>query len=169
MTTRKRAKKKKHIRPLWDDYFINLADEISKRSTCNRGRSGCVLVKDKQILATGYVGAPTGFPHCDDENHEIKEVHHSDGNITKHCVRTIHAEQSAICQAAKRGIQIEGATIYARMTPCKTCAMLIVNCGLEKVYCERRYHAGKESEKVFKKAGIKIVYKFNEVQKYKDQ
>jgi len=159
----------KYVRPTWDDYFMEVANAISKRGTCDRGRSGCVIAKDKQVLATGYVGSPAGFPHCDDVGHQMKKLIHEDGSVTQHCVRTVHAEQNAICQAAKRGVSIAGATIYCRMTPCRVCTMLLINCGIKRVYCERRYHAGRESEIMFKKAGIKLEYKNNQVQKYKNQ
>ncbi len=148
---------------------MEVAEAISKRGTCDRGRSGCVIAKDKQILATGYVGSPVGFPHCDNVGHQMKKLMHEDGGKTQHCVRTVHAEQNAICQAAKRGVSIDKATIYTRMTPCRVCAMLLVNCGIKRVYCERRYRAGKESEKILKKARVKIEHKYNEVQKYKNQ
>ena len=161
-----KIKLEKYIRPSWDEYFMEVAEAISKRATCDRGRSGCVIAKDRQIIATGYVGSPAGFPHCDQVGHQMKKMIHEDGTITEHCVRTVHAEQNAICQAAKSVISIEGATVYCRMTPCRTCAMLLINCGIKRVYCERKYHAGAESEAMFKKAKIKLDYKFNEVQKY---
>jgi len=156
----------KDKRPSWDDYFLELADAASKRATCNRGRSGCVIVRDKQVLATGYVGSPTGLPHCDDIGHLMKKVIQDDGKITEHCLRTVHAEQNAICQAAKRGISIEGATVYQRMTPCRTCAMLLINCGIERVVCERKYQLAEETEKMFADAGVKMEYKHNEIQPY---
>ena len=155
-----------YVRPSWDDYFMEVADAISKRATCNRGRSGCVIAKDRQILVTGYVGSPEGSPHCDDIGHEMKKTIHEDGAVTEHCVRTVHAEQNAICQAAKRGIPIDGSTLYCRMTPCRTCAMLIINCGIKRVVCERKYHAGHDSERMFREAGIDLEFKFEEVQKY---
>lgn len=156
-------------RPSWDDYFLEVARAISKRGTCNRGRSGCVIVKDNQILAAGYVASPRGFPHCDDVGHQIKKTTHEDGTTSQHCVRTVHAEQNALIQAAKNGVSVNGATVYCKMTPCRVCTMLFVNAGIKRVYCERKYHAGKESEKMFKKAKIKIEYKFNITQKYKKQ
>ena len=156
----------KYVRPSWDEYFLDLADAVSKRATCDRGRSGCVIVRDKRILVTGYVGSPAGFPHCDEIGHEIKKTIEEDGGVSDHCVRTVHAEQNAICQAAKMGVSIDGATVYCRMTPCRTCAMLLINCGIKRVYCERKYQSGQESEKMFEKVRIKIDYKFNEVQKY---
>jgi dCMP deaminase len=156
-------------RPSWDDYFLEIADIVAKRATCDRGRSGCVIVRDKQILVTGYVGSPSGLKHCDDAGHLMKKVIHEDDSITQHCVRTVHAEQNAICQAAKCGVSIEGATLYCRMTPCRVCAMLIINCGITRVVCERKYHAGSESESMFKEAGVEFVYKHNEIQKYSGQ
>jgi len=148
-------------RPSWDDYFFEIADAVSRRATCDRGKSGCVIVKDRQILVTGFVGSHVGFAHCDDVGHQIKRLTHEDGQITEHCMRTIHAEQNAICQAAKQGISIKDATIYTRMTPCRTCAMLIINCGIKRVVCERKYHAGEESELMFKESGVVLEFKYS--------
>ncbi len=156
-----------HKRPSWDEYFMEVCEAISKRASCDRGRSGCVIAKDRQILATGYVGAPPGLPHCDEVGHQIKRVIHEDGHESEHCVRTVHAEQNAICQAARRGISLAGGTLYCRMTPCRTCAMLILSCGIERVVCERKYHAGTESELMFEQAGVSLEYKYDEVQSYK--
>ena len=100
---------------------------------------------------------------------QIKKVIEEDGRISEHCVRTVHAEQNAICQAAKMGVSIDGATVYCRMTPCRTCAMLLINCGIKRIYCEKKYHAGNESEEMFKKAGIELSYKYDEVQEYQNQ
>ncbi len=160
---------KKHVRPSWDEYFMELADAVAKRATCDRGRSGCVIVRNKQVLVSGYVGSPKGLPHCDDVGHLFKKVYHEDGKITQHCVRTVHAEQNAICQAAKLGIALENSTLYCRMTPCRTCAMLIINCGIVRVVCEKKYHAGAESEEMFKQAGVELVYFSEEIEKYEGQ
>ena len=156
----------KNRRPSWDDYFLELANAASSRATCDRGKSGCVIVRDKQVLATGYVGSPAGLPHCDDVGHLMKKVIQENGEISEHCLRTVHAEQNAICQAAKRGISIEGATVYTRMTPCRTCAMLLINCGIQKVVCERKYQLSRESEQLFAEAGIELVYKYDGRQEY---
>ena len=143
---------------------MELADAASKRATCDRGKSGCVIVRDKQVLATGYVGSPAGLPHCDDVGHSMKKVIQENGEISEHCVRTVHAEQNAICQAARRGVSIEGATLYQRMTPCRTCAMMLINCGIKKIVCERKYQLAEESEQLLAEAGIELVYKYNEQQ-----
>ena len=159
----------KYIRPTWDEYFMEVANTIAKRATCDRGRSGCVIARNKQILVTGYVGSPIGLPHCDEVGHLFKQMTHADGNITNHCVRTVHAEQNAICQAARLGIALEGATLYCRMTPCRTCAMLIINCGIVRVVCEKKYHASQESEEMFIQAGIQLDYVSEDVMKYENQ
>jgi dCMP deaminase len=148
---------------------MEVCEAISKRATCDRGRSGCVIAKDHQILVTGYVGAPAGLPHCDEAGHQLKQTIHEDGSVTTHCVRTVHAVQNAICQAAKRGIAIAGATLYCRMTPCRTCAMLIINCGIVRVVCQRRYHDAEDSEAMFQAAKIRLEYIYKEVQRYERQ
>jgi len=156
-------------RPSWDEYFMGVADTVSQRATCDRGRSGCVIVRDKQILVTGYVGSPMGLPHCDEVGHLFKQVTHGDGRVTNHCMRTVHAEQNAICQAARRGISLDKGTLYCRMTPCRTCAMLIINCGIVRVVCEKKYHAGAESEEMFSIAGVEIKYMSDELMNYSNQ
>jgi dCMP deaminase len=160
---------RRYERPSWDDYFLEVAHAIAKRATCDRGRSGCVIARNKQLLVTGYVGAPAGLPHCDEIGHQMKKVVHEDGRETMHCVRTVHAEQNALCQAAKLGVAVGGATLYCRMTPCRTCAMLIINCGIERVVCERKYHAGSESEEMFRQAGVELEYKHDEILEYENQ
>ncbi len=156
-------------RPSWDEYFMEIAHTVSKRATCDRGRSGCVIARERQILVTGYVGSPKGLAHCDQVGHQMKKMLHEDGHTTMHCVRTVHAEQNAICQAARLGISIEGATLYCRMTPCRVCAMLIINCGITRVVCEKKYHAGLESEEMFAQAGVVLEYFNQEILKYEGQ
>ncbi|MDB4303472.1 cytidine/deoxycytidylate deaminase family protein [Desulfosarcina sp.] len=153
-------------RPSWDEYFISIMGTVATRATCDRGRSGCVIVKDKQILVTGYVGSPKGLAHCDDVGHHMKKVIHGDDSESMHCVRTVHAEQNAICQAARLGISLDDSTLYCKMTPCRVCAMLIINCGIKRVVCDKKYHKGKESEDMFKEAGVKLEILNDEVETY---
>ncbi|MEL3906736.1 MAG: cytidine/deoxycytidylate deaminase family protein [Treponema sp.] len=159
----------RYVRPTWDEYFMEVCRAIAKRATCNRGRSGCVIARDNQLLVTGYVGAPRGLPHCDDAGHQFKKIQHEDGSVSQHCVRTVHAEQNAICQAAKRGISIDGATLYCKMTPCRTCAMLIINCGITRVIAEKRYHDSADSIEMFKQAGVTIEHLNDTVEEYTNQ
>ena len=157
------------MRPSWDEYFIDVTKAVAKRATCDRGMSGCVIARNKQILVTGYVGSPVGLPHCDEVGHQMKTVVHEDGKKSKHCVRTTHAEQNAICQAAKLGISIDGSTLYCQMTPCFTCAKMIINSGIKQVVCDKKYHAGKDTEDLFKKANVELKILKDEVQKYLNQ
>ncbi len=156
-------------RPEWDEYFLQLVQMVGTRATCNRGKSGCVIVRDKRVLATGYVGAPSKLPHCDDAGHLMKKVIDDSGEIKQHCVRSVHAEQNALCQAARYGIALEGSTLYCTMEPCRVCAMLIISSGIAKVVCRRRYHAAQESRDMFKEAGVLLEVKEDVVQEYSNQ
>lgn len=169
MTKTKSSLNSKYTRPSWDDYFMDIMDAVSHRSTCDRGKSACVFVKDKQILATGYSGSPIGFPHCNEAGHQLKKLIHENGSVSEHCMRTVHAEQNAICQAARRGVSLHGSTVYVNMTPCRTCTMLLINIGVDRVFAKQKYHAGKESEIMFRRAKVKLEYKNKSVVKYKNQ
>lgn len=133
---------------------MKIVEIVGSRGTCDRGRSGCVITKDKRIISTGYVGSPVGLPHCDEVGHEMHTVINEDGNQSRHCIRTSHAEQNAIAQAARFGTALEGATIYVRMTPCYVCAKMIINAGIKRVVCQNDYHAGGKSKEIFAAAGI---------------
>ncbi|MFA6486372.1 MAG: cytidine/deoxycytidylate deaminase family protein [Candidatus Magasanikbacteria bacterium] len=163
------TEEQKYLRPSWDEYFMEIARTVAKRATCDRGRSGCVIARDKQILVTGYVGSPKGLAHCDEIGHQMKSTIHEDGHQSQHCVRTAHAEQNAICQAAKLGIAIDGSTLYCKMTPCSACAKMIINVGVKKVICEKRYHAGSESEEMFRQVGIELNYFDESIEQYDKQ
>ena len=156
-------------RPSWDDYFIGLVREVAKRATCDRGLSGCLIVRDKRIICTGYVGSPHGMPHCDEAGHLMKRVQDDEGAASQHCMRTIHAEQNAICQAARHGTALDGATLYCSMEPCRTCAMLIISVGIRRVVAERAYHAAQESRELFAAAGVELTTLSGEVAHYERQ
>ena len=157
---------KKNKRPSWDEYFMKIMNDVALRATCSRGRSGCVITKDNHILVTGYVGSPRGLPHCDEVGHTFKKMMHDDGSVSEHCVGTAHAEQNAICQAAMLGIPLEGSTLYCRMTPCRSCTHMIINCKISRVVCERKYQLADESEGLLFNAHILIDYIHEEVQQY---
>ena len=156
----------KYNRPTWDEYFLEVMHALARRATCDRGRTACVVVKDKQIVVSGYVGSPPGLPHCDEVGHLMKKVVEEDGSIHEHCMRTIHAEQNAICQAAKRGVSLDGATIYCKLAPCRTCAMLLIASGIKRVVAEYKYHAGGEAEEMLRTAGVTVEYIHDETLEY---
>lgn len=156
-------------RPSWDEYFIEMAKVVGTRGACGRGRNGVVLVKNKRILTTGYAGAPTGLPHCDEVGHMMAETIDSNGNKSKHCIRTAHAEQNAIAQAALHGVSTEGATMYAKFVPCFACAKMIINAGITRVVAEKDYHDSNLTKEFFKQARVKLVTLTREVEEYPDQ
>jgi dCMP deaminase len=112
------------MRDSWDSYFMRIAGAVATRSTCDRKHVGAVVVRDNRILATGYNGSVRGAPHCDDAGHEM---------VDGHCVRTVHAEANAICQAAQVGVALAGASIYVTASSCHSCFKLIVNAGLRRI------------------------------------
>lgn len=164
-----KIEKRNYKRPSWDEYFMKIAKAVGERGTCDRGRAGAVIVKDKRIIATGYVGAPMGLPHCDEIGHLMCDVINPNGTKSKHCIRTAHAEQNAIVQAALHGVSTKGATLYVSFEPCFTCAKMIINAGIKRVVCEKKYHAAELTRKFFKQAGVKLVVLKKEVEKYPDQ
>lgn len=152
----KKVIKKNVQRPSWDEYFIKLTEVVGSRGTCDRGQAGAILVKNKRILATGYVGAPVGLPSCDEVGHELQSITKEDGTVSKHCIRTAHAEQNAINNAARVGVAIEGATLYCKLTPCYKCAQSIINSGIIRVVAMKDYHGGDRTKIIFKQAKIKL-------------
>lgn len=155
-----------HVRPDWDEYFIGIMDAVALRATCGRGRSGCVIAKENRIVASGYVGAPPGLPHCDEVGHEFIERLNPDGTKSTHCIRTAHAEENAIVHAARFGARLKGSTLYCNMTPCYTCAKMIITAGISRVVARSDYQAGARSKEIFKVAGVQYELLNNVVQEY---
>lgn len=124
-------------RESWDEYFMEIAHTVAKRSTCDRKKVGAVIVRDKTILSTGYNGSIRGEPHCDDEGHMMEDGH---------CVRTVHAEANAIGQAAKMGVGIDEAVMYVTASPCWPCFKLIANSGISRIVFGEFYR----DEQIFK-------------------
>ena len=154
---KKKVKKKiKPRRPSWYEYFLGMIDHIGSRATCDRGKSGCVIARDKRIISTGYVGSPPGLPHCDEVGHEMRTIVDEDGRSSQHCIRTSHAEQNAIAQAARFGIALENAVMYSKMTPCYVCAKLAITAGIKRIVTQNDYHASKRSKEILKKAEVKL-------------
>ncbi len=123
----------------WDQYFMTITQQVAERSTCNRAKVGAVIVRDRNILATGYNGAPAGMPHCTEAGCLIYESKTPYGEVEQNCFRTIHAEINAIAQAAKNGSNIKDSSIYVTHTPCIHCIKVLVNTGIKTVYYESPY------------------------------
>lgn len=133
-------------RPQWDEYFLKLAMLASERATCPRMHCGCVLVKNKNVIATGYNGSIPGDDHCEDVGCLV---------IENHCVRTNHAEMNALMQAARHGNSVVGATAYVTNMPCTTCAKALIAAGVIRVVVFSEYHDTLATD-FFSKAGVQI-------------
>jgi len=145
---------KKIKRPTWDEYFIKAAFLVSERSTCLRRHVGAVLVKEKQILATGYNGAPMGTAHCDSVGCLREELKVPSGQRHEIC-RGLHAEQNVILQAAKHGVSVRESTIYITNAPCSICAKMIINAGITEVIIADNY-PDEMAKKFLKEAKVKL-------------
>ena len=145
---------KKNVRPTWDEYFTRAAFLVSERSTCLRRKVGAVLVKDKQILATGYNGAPTGIVHCAERGCLRQELNVPSGQRHEIC-RGLHAEQNVLLQAARHGVSVRSSIIYITHTPCSICAKMLINAGIQEVIIAGDY-PDKMALDFLKEAGVKM-------------
>ena len=139
-------------RPSWDEYFMNIAEQVAGRSTCVRRQTGAVLVKDRRILATGYNGTPTGLAHCDEVGC-LRERRNVASGCNHELCRGIHAEQNAVIQAARHGVVIDGATVYSTHEPCSLCAKILINAGVAGIVFRDPY-PDSLSEELRAEAGI---------------
>lgn len=131
----------------WDSYFLKVAMLVSERATCPRMHCGCVLVKDKNIIATGYNGSLPGHPHCVQIGCEV---------VDNHCQRTIHSEKNALLQAAKLGHSCKDSTAYVTNLPCYECSKALIMAGIKRVVIFGDYHCHRSLDN-FKKAGIDVI------------
>ncbi len=114
----------------WNEYFMDLAQMVAMRGTCDRAYVGCVLVnKENRIVSTGYNGSIAGNPHCDEVGHTMRDGH---------CIATIHAEMNALLYCAKAGISVNGSICYVTHFPCLNCVKSLIQAGISKIY----YHEG---------------------------
>jgi dCMP deaminase len=155
------------MRPTWDEYFMLIAKLVSTRSTCNSRPTGAVLVKDKQILATGYNGSMPGARHCIDDilpdgspYCHRRALKIADVDKYNYC-RASHAEANAIAQAARYGVAIKGAALYVTLQPCFVCLKLLATAQIKRVYFELAYEsldAARDAfwEEAVREAGIEV-------------
>jgi dCMP deaminase len=135
-------------RASWDRYFMDIADVVASRSTCDRKHVGAVIVRDRTILSTGYNGSIRGMPHCDEAGHMMD---------SGHCVATIHAEENAIIHSAKNGVGIDGGAVYVTASPCWSCFKSIANAGLRRVVYGEFYRDARIFD-VAQKLGIELLH-----------
>ncbi|MFZ1730630.1 MAG: dCMP deaminase family protein [Bacteroidota bacterium] len=123
----------------WDQYFMRIAMLVADRATCTRAKIGAVIVRDKNVIATGYNGSPAGHPHCTDVGCLVYVSRNPDGEEEENCFRTIHAEINAVAQAAKHGVEINDASIYVTASPCYHCLKTLMNTGIKKIFYLKPY------------------------------
>lgn len=138
---------RKNKRPSWDEYFLKLAMLASERSTCPRMHCGCVFVRDKFVLATGYNGSLPGHPHCEEVGCLV---------VDNHCVRTNHAEMNALTQAAIHGVTLKGATAYITNMSCTTCAKALIASGIVRVVVFSDFHDTLATQ-FYSSSGVEII------------
>jgi len=142
-------------RPSWDEYFMDIAALVAKRSTCRRRQVGAILVGDKRVLATGYNGAPTGIPHCLDVVCLREDLNIPSGERHELC-RGLHAEQNVIIQAAYHGVCIRGSTLYCTHLPCSICSKMLINAGIKDIIYREGY-ADPMATELLEIAGIRPI------------
>jgi dCMP deaminase len=154
LTTNSKRDQKK--RPTADETFLEICDVVRKRSTCLRRAVGAVLVKDGQVLATGYNGAPRGSPHCIELGTCLREELNVPSGERAELCRGVHAEQNVIIQAARHGVNIKGSTLYCTNFPCSICSKMIINAGIIKIVY-RDHYTDELSLKLLQEADIELV------------
>ena len=150
------SKKIADPRPSWDEYFMEIAHVVAKRSNCSRRHVGAVIMKNNHILSAGYNGTPRGVKNCFEGGCPRCAGKTPSGHGLDECL-CVHAEQNAICQAALFGHALEGATIYVTLSPCLTCAKLIINSGIKEVIYDGDYTNFVDTiKRLFKASGVKV-------------
>ncbi|MFH0762847.1 MAG: cytidine/deoxycytidylate deaminase family protein [Candidatus Omnitrophota bacterium] len=147
-------KNKAHRRPSWDEYFLEVARLVAKRSTCLRRHIGAVAVREKRILATGYNGAPSGLTHCADIGCLRQKLNIPSGQRQELC-RALHGEQNVIIQAVIHKVDLQGATLYVTNQPCVTCTKMLISAGVKEIIISDGY-PDELARRLFKEAGVKI-------------
>ena len=142
----------------WDERFMQLAETVAGWSSCfqeNR-HVGAVTVKDKHILTTGYNGAPSGITSCAERGICLRRERNIPSGTMQEVCYAVHAEQNAICQAAKLGISLEGATLYCTHQPCVICARIIINSGIKRIIYKYGY-PDEFAMQLFNEAGLEVI------------
>lgn len=141
-------------RPDWDTYFMDIAEVVSRRGNCIRRKVAAVIVSDHRIISTGYNGTPRGVTNCCDGGCARCASAAPSGSNLSECICS-HAEENAITQAAYHGIRLKGATIYVTISPCLTCAKMIINSGIAEVVYGGDYAFTEQTRALLSEAGVK--------------
>lgn len=137
------------MRKSWEEYFMELAENVATRGTCDRAYVGCVLVNsENRIVSTGYNGSLKGNPHCDEAGHYLRDGH---------CIRTLHAEMNALLYCAKEGIRVNGCICYVTHFPCLNCTKALIQAGISKIYYRNGYRIDDYATQLLKLNGISFI------------
>lgn len=140
-------------RPSWHKYYMDIVRVVAERSTCLRRQIGAIIVRNKQILSTGYNGAPSGARHCSELGGCYRIINNIPSGERHETCRGAHSETNAIAQAAKHGVSIDSSIMYVTCQPCSMCAKSIINAGIKEVYWEEGY-PDSMTKGLFDEAGI---------------
>jgi len=151
-----------------DQYYFKIVEAVALRATCNRGRSGAVIVKDGRAISAGYVGSPAKTKECDEIGHEMITRRVAGKPYSFHCTRTVHAETNALLQAARYGPPIDGAVMYCTMFPCYDCAKALINAGIVEVHAMFDYQTSVRSKEILEEAGVKWTVCVDKTLKYEE-
>ena len=143
-------------RPNWDEYFIEIADVVAKRSNCVSRKVGAVITVDNQIVSTGYNGAPKGLHHCVDAGGCLRKINKIESGTRQEICRAVHAEQNAIISAAVKGVSIKGGTLYTNTYPCSICTRMIINAEIKKIVYDSDY-SDPLAKEMLEESGIKVL------------
>lgn len=135
----------------WTEYFVEMAHLIARRATCDRKHVGAVFVRDNRVISTGYNGSPPGLPHCDDVGHDIVVT---DGR--ENCVRTVHAEQNGVYQAAQHGVSLVGSVVHVNTFPCWNCAKALLSVRIARIVYDADYNNDPRVVDAFTRAGVEL-------------
>ncbi|WP_025642507.1 deoxycytidylate deaminase [Schnuerera ultunensis] len=133
-------------RKTWNEYFMQIAEIVATRSTCDRAEVGCLIVNDdNRIVSTGYNGSISGNPHCDDVGHTMRDGH---------CIATIHAEMNALLYCAREGISVKDCKIYVTHFPCLNCTKALIQAGIKKFFYKHSYRIDDYAIELLKKNNV---------------
>lgn len=135
-------------RQSWNEYFMEVAEKLATRSTCDRASVGAVIINaDNRTVSTGYNGSLSGNPHCDEIDHKLRDGH---------CIATVHAEINAISYCAKEGIALKGTTLYVTHFPCINCTKSIISSGIKRIYYRESYRIDEYALELFKLNSVEL-------------
>ena len=146
----------KDDRPTWDEYFMEIADVVTKRSNCVSRKVGAVITVDNQIITTGYNGAPKGLHHCVDAGGCLRKINKIESGTRQEVCRAAHAEQNAIISAAVRGVSIKGGTLYLNTYPCSISTRMIINAEIKRIVYDSDYN-DPLSKEMLDESGIEVL------------